>query len=65
VQLIKLTEYVDEFALKKRSMAHSKPLTQYSLNGQLIKVFGSVKEAELQTSVFGSNISLAAKGKKL
>jgi hypothetical protein len=56
---------VDEFALKKRSMAHSKPLTQYSLNGQLIKVFGSVKEAALQTSVFGSNISLAAKGKKL
>jgi hypothetical protein len=64
-RLIKLAEYVDEFALKKRGEAHRKPVTQYNLNGQRIKVYGSVKEATLQTGIFGSNISLAAQGKKL
>ena len=64
-RLIKLIEYVDEPALKKRSVSLSKPVTQYNLNGLRIKVFGSVKEATLQTGIFTSNISLAAKGKKL
>jgi hypothetical protein len=64
-RLIRLSEYVDESALKKRSVTRSRPITQYNLDGQRIKVFGSVTEAGLETGVFPSNISLAAKGKKL
>jgi hypothetical protein len=63
-RLIKLSEYVDESALKKRSMPRSKPITQYNHEGLRIKVFGSVTEAELETGIFRSNISLAAQGKK-
>lgn len=47
----------------KISKAKSKPIGQYTLNGELVKVWQSVNEAERQTGFNQSNISKAAHGK--
>ncbi|HWK07113.1 MAG TPA: NUMOD1 domain-containing DNA-binding protein [Puia sp.] len=51
--------------LAKRSESHQKAITQYDLKGKRLMVYDSVKAASGATGIYSSNISIAAKGKKL
>ena len=49
---------------KKSAITKSKPIAQYTLNGKLLKVWPSLKEAKRETGFSQGNISLAANGKR-
>src|SRR5258708_34896970 len=51
--------------LAKRSESQHKVITQYDLKGNRLMVYDSVKAASDATKIYSSNISVAAKGKKL
>ncbi len=64
-RLIKLKEYLNESVFVKSGLSRCKTITQYDLNGCRFKIYNSIKEAAAQTGICHSNISMAAKGKKL
>ena len=49
---------------KKSAITKSKPIAQYTLNGKLLKVWPSLKEAKRETGFSQGNISQAANGKR-
>jgi len=49
--------------VRRCAEAHHRPVAQYSINGDLIAVYESRKEATQKTGVAGSGISLVIRGK--
>lgn len=49
---------------KKSAIAKSKPISQYALDGKLVKTWTSLAEVKRQTGFSQGNISLAANGKR-
>lgn len=46
----------------KKSLATSIPVSQYTLDGKLVKTFNSLRQANIETHIDAKGISLAAKG---
>lgn len=64
-RLIRLHKYITASSTAKSARTRSKQITQYDLEGNRINTYSSILNAEKATGVRHSNISLAAKGKKL
>jgi hypothetical protein len=64
-RLIRLAKYITASSIAKGACTRSKQITQYDLEGYRIKTYSSLINAEKVTGIHHSNISLAAKGKKL
>lgn len=50
-------------AIQRKSETLSKPVKQYSKNGELISTYNSIKDAEKQTGIFGTSITACCKQK--
>ncbi len=64
-RLIRLEEYLNDAVFAKSASGRSKPVTQYDLNGNRIKIYNSVRNAVAVTKAYSSSIALVARGKKL
>jgi hypothetical protein len=64
-RFIDLTPYINKTSIAKSAKSRSKWITQYDLNGKRVAAYPSIQEAANATGIDHSNISMAAKGKKM
>ena len=56
-------KYADDDSPVKKTRKHRKPVAMYSLNGEYIKTFKSIKEASRDLKIADTHISDCCKGK--